>query len=376
MPLRGALLFTGSGPNAALPNHISFLWSRSNDALLSFLSPLLPVAKLLRIFVLDFDVYKRERDSHRTARSLVPTLRRFFASGTKSWPDTGDDGFRPDFRRRNFGRTPELELGERRQLEGAGGGGGALVAGGGRGALAEGGGDAIVLGVLGGGDAVVPTADAVGEWTADAVGEWRHCGASALDHVDDEWLAWIDEADRRMEEAWAAGAAESAMSSCLGAIGLTLGSHLDLALSRLRAWQSGADAPETPAAGGTGVGCEVLRSGQRSEGGGTPYLPPFPDFSNKFEIPFPFPFPAIPKPEREWERLSRAETDHGMERVATDGASAAERGAGAFVGGGVTGAAVAIGILALLGLVRRMRRPARDRGRVSLETNRRPKAEA
>ena len=58
MPLRGALLFTGSGPNAALPNHISFLWSRSNDALLSFLSPLLPVAKLLRIFVLDFDVYK------------------------------------------------------------------------------------------------------------------------------------------------------------------------------------------------------------------------------------------------------------------------------------------------------------------------------
>ena len=45
------------------PNHISHLSSEVNDAMISFLSPLLPIAKFLKNSVLDFDKYVDSRDS-------------------------------------------------------------------------------------------------------------------------------------------------------------------------------------------------------------------------------------------------------------------------------------------------------------------------
>ena len=60
------------------------------DSLVSFLSPLLPLSRMLRLFILDFDVYQKERDAAKTARMLVPSLLRFFSS-RKSW----GEGFAP-----------------------------------------------------------------------------------------------------------------------------------------------------------------------------------------------------------------------------------------------------------------------------------------
>ena len=42
------------------------------------LSPLIPVAKALGLFLLDFDVYTERRDAEPTARLVVPAVRRFF----------------------------------------------------------------------------------------------------------------------------------------------------------------------------------------------------------------------------------------------------------------------------------------------------------
>lgn len=78
-PKRAALLFDDDS-SAAAPSHISFLDPRSNDAMTEFLSPLLPLAQLLRVPVLDFDVYQERRDSEATAEVVLPALSRFFES--------------------------------------------------------------------------------------------------------------------------------------------------------------------------------------------------------------------------------------------------------------------------------------------------------
>ena len=57
------------------PSHISFLSARTNDVLVQTLGPLLPVARLLDVPVLDFDVYERTRDSDRVLGDLVPAVR-------------------------------------------------------------------------------------------------------------------------------------------------------------------------------------------------------------------------------------------------------------------------------------------------------------
>ena len=66
---------------APLPCHISFLWEGVNDAMIDFLAPLLPLARALGLFVLDFDVYMAQRDSARVASDLVPALLRFYGRG-------------------------------------------------------------------------------------------------------------------------------------------------------------------------------------------------------------------------------------------------------------------------------------------------------
>lgn len=60
------------------PNHISFLAGNVNDSMVTFLSPLLPVAQALSIPVLDFDKYKESRDSVATAGVTVPLICGFF----------------------------------------------------------------------------------------------------------------------------------------------------------------------------------------------------------------------------------------------------------------------------------------------------------
>jgi len=60
------------------PNHISFLAGNVNDSMVTFLSPLLPVAQALSIPVLDFDRYKESRDSVVTAGVTVPLICGFF----------------------------------------------------------------------------------------------------------------------------------------------------------------------------------------------------------------------------------------------------------------------------------------------------------
>lgn len=77
-PARGAFVFASDNTPAPLPCHISFLWSEVDDAMASLLSPLLPLAKALGLFLLDFDVYLENRDAQKTASVLVPALRRFF----------------------------------------------------------------------------------------------------------------------------------------------------------------------------------------------------------------------------------------------------------------------------------------------------------
>lgn len=59
------------------PNHISYLSENVNDAMLSFLSPLLPVTQALNIPVLDFDKYASSRDSVPTGKVLKPLISDF-----------------------------------------------------------------------------------------------------------------------------------------------------------------------------------------------------------------------------------------------------------------------------------------------------------
>ena len=57
-----------------LPCHISFLSSRTNDAMVEVLSPLLPVARAIGVPVLDFDKYQTSRDSDAVNAELVPLI--------------------------------------------------------------------------------------------------------------------------------------------------------------------------------------------------------------------------------------------------------------------------------------------------------------
>ena len=73
IPRRAAILF--DRPDA--PNHISYLCEGVNNAMIEFLSPLLPLAKALSIPVLDFDKYKESRDSIATASIVHPLIIRY-----------------------------------------------------------------------------------------------------------------------------------------------------------------------------------------------------------------------------------------------------------------------------------------------------------
>ena len=82
LPPRAAFIFTADNTPAPLPNHISFLWKEVDESMASLLSPLLPLAKALGLFLLDFDVYLENRDAEQTAEVVVPALRRFFLSSS------------------------------------------------------------------------------------------------------------------------------------------------------------------------------------------------------------------------------------------------------------------------------------------------------
>lgn len=62
------------------PNHISYLSENVNDAMISFLSPLLPVTQALNIPVLDFDKYATSRDSVPTGKVLKPLISKFLSA--------------------------------------------------------------------------------------------------------------------------------------------------------------------------------------------------------------------------------------------------------------------------------------------------------
>ena len=73
LPSKGIVIFDRDDG----PNHISFLAGNANDAMVTFLSPLLPVAQALSIPVLDFDRYKESRDSKETADVVIPLISTF-----------------------------------------------------------------------------------------------------------------------------------------------------------------------------------------------------------------------------------------------------------------------------------------------------------
>jgi len=71
LPPRASLLFRN---RSSAPNHISFLAEGPNDAMVQFLSPLLPVARFVGIPVLDFDKYQTSRDSKATGEVYIPLV--------------------------------------------------------------------------------------------------------------------------------------------------------------------------------------------------------------------------------------------------------------------------------------------------------------
>jgi len=78
---RTSLIFSDANSSSATtttapppPNHISFLSKGTNDAMVDFLSPLLPVARFLDIPVLDFDKYQLVRDSDATGEVVRPLV--------------------------------------------------------------------------------------------------------------------------------------------------------------------------------------------------------------------------------------------------------------------------------------------------------------
>eukprot|EP00435_Cladocopium_sp_Y103_P009402 s3282_g2.t1 len=76
----GILLRQPLTPRAAGPPcHISFLSEESNQAMISLLTPLLPVAQMLDVPVLDFDAYLKLKDSRDLAKVLLPVIEEFFS---------------------------------------------------------------------------------------------------------------------------------------------------------------------------------------------------------------------------------------------------------------------------------------------------------
>ena len=76
---RAAIVFEGT----QAPNHISYLSESVNDAMLDFLSPLLPVTQAMEIPVLDFDKYATSRDSVATGTKIKPLISGFLANSAK-----------------------------------------------------------------------------------------------------------------------------------------------------------------------------------------------------------------------------------------------------------------------------------------------------
>jgi hypothetical protein len=64
------------------PNHISFLAEGPNNAMVEFLSPLLPLARLLKIPLLDFDKYQLSRDSKDTSDVVIPLIVKYMKQYT------------------------------------------------------------------------------------------------------------------------------------------------------------------------------------------------------------------------------------------------------------------------------------------------------
>lgn len=71
---RTSVIFDETYENNPPPNHISFLAEGTNDAMVDFLSPLLPMARYLEIPVLDFDKYQLVRDSGVTGKVVRPLV--------------------------------------------------------------------------------------------------------------------------------------------------------------------------------------------------------------------------------------------------------------------------------------------------------------
>ena len=92
-PRRGVLLFQ-KGRDALLPNHMSFLWRDTNEALFELLAPLLPLARGLGLFLLDFDTERDARLAVPTAAQLVPAMRRFYGTWRAAGQEKGS-GNRP-----------------------------------------------------------------------------------------------------------------------------------------------------------------------------------------------------------------------------------------------------------------------------------------
>jgi len=79
LPKRAALIF--DRPDG--PTHISYLSESVDDAMVNFLSPLLPLAQALSIPVLDFDRYQVARDAKPTAEIIKPLISEFFLQQLK-----------------------------------------------------------------------------------------------------------------------------------------------------------------------------------------------------------------------------------------------------------------------------------------------------
>jgi cytoskeletal protein RodZ len=73
LPDRVALIFDRKDG----PNHISYLSENVNEAMITFLAPLLPLAAVFNIPVLDFDKYVISRDSIATAGTIQPLISNF-----------------------------------------------------------------------------------------------------------------------------------------------------------------------------------------------------------------------------------------------------------------------------------------------------------
>ena len=76
----GAVLLRRAYKAGQPPCHISFLSAETNNAMISLLSPLLPVARVLEVPVLDFDTYLRLQDSEDVALDVLPLIEDFFST--------------------------------------------------------------------------------------------------------------------------------------------------------------------------------------------------------------------------------------------------------------------------------------------------------